>query len=333
MKTLVEFLLENTNNILNESYFDIYNKYDIIGDMPKNVCIALNSWGFTSIDKNEKVKIVVNNSEKKILVQNCKRIYITTTAAYKFINTNWKIFFDEIIDITIGSGTRGSNMELAVFYNGDSNLTDIAKLFAFDDNNKFNTLELYRFNCENGIPDKDFLDILNINLLYFEQCSHITNMPLPDKRTFKNKNLKFNSDKSRATTYFAENGLLIGGEEEVKSHMRKGFLKEYELNQAKEKERQEIIKASKENPYNIYTYNYKEDDYCVIREVGGLYYLIWAFPSTSALMRKWPSDLDIIEGVYISIDYELYIIEKIYPSAAGSFTGGAVINEFKLIKA
>lgn len=328
MKHLSQFISESIIDIMiHESYMDVYEDNEVIGELPKNVCIALNTFYFTPFDKNEKVKIIVNNTDKKVLIRNCKSLYVTITSIFKFINTGWHIFFEENINITLGSGTKGKDMVWS-----DDCLCDFAELLAFDPDHKFNKLKLFRFDCEHGLPKNNFLDILDLDLLEFEQCKHLTKMPLPYKGNFKNKNLKFNSDAPRANTYFAENGLLVGTEEEVKQHMRKDFLKEFELKQAEEKRKQEIINASKQNPYNIYTYDYGEDNYCVLEIRNNNYYLTWAFKSVDSYQRKYPEDLIMIPGVHIKIDGEEFIIEREYDAACGSFTGGAVILEYKLIK-
>lgn len=159
-------------------------------------------------------------------------------------------------------------------------------------------------------------------------CSRLLSMQLHDKTAFKNKELKFNSDTSRANTFFAENGLFTGTADEVKRHMRKSFLKDFEYKQAIESEKRELIEQSRLHPYNIYTYDSDETHYCDLHGTT----LDWRFSSVNDYKRNWPKDLDIVDGIYINVDDETFKITS-HDVMTGPFVDGGVLVELSLEKA
>lgn len=117
-------------------------------------------------------------------------------------------------------------------------------------NKKFSSLSLNRFDCD--YISSDFGEInIYFDYIYFSECIHETSMELPtekEKQSWANPNMKFSSMSSRAETYYAENNMLVGSEEEVKAHWTKSFAKEWQKKQEDEQKRLNLISPTHENP-------------------------------------------------------------------------------------
>jgi len=295
------------------------------GNIPANVARCFDKLYFSAFDNTENVQISANDRNSTLLVRNCKELYMTVNAACRLADTDWFIYFEEPVDLTLGSGTRGSDK----MWFGNEDVSKVLTWLASNKGNTFNKFTVYRFDLDgyDGFTD-GFLDMIYTNELCFKQCSHLLSMQLPDKTAFKNKGLKFNSDAPRANTFFAENGLLTGTADEVKRHMRKSFLKDFEHKQAIESEERELIEQSRLHPHNIYTYNSDETHYCDLRGTT----LDWRFSSVDDYKRNWPKDLDIVDGMYINVDDETFKITS-HDVMAGPFVDGGVLVELSLERA
>lgn len=345
MKDIKEYINEGVKQEFLDS---LYNKLNIVGQLPNNVANILAQFTLRKIDENNLIELVVDTETKNIIFKNLKYLEGTINRFYKFFKTGYNMVFNENTTIYIGSGKslEQSNSWPSLDWSSSYfklDWWDILKYISdANPEHKFNKLILSRYLCDTKFPTKHFSEIkISFNELHFNQCRSETELVLPtkeEKNSWFNPNMKFSSSSKRAETYFAENDMLIGSEEEVKSHWRKSFAKEMEEKQRAEAKRQEKIKPTHDNPPIINTFenNWMYVDLSVNSSGSKACLEIQFSKGASGSYREqsfWDDHKDLVwvEGAYVNVNDNIWEITKI-TCEGGYWTSGRNIYDFYLKK-
>ena len=321
-----------------EQIAELREKHDIFGEIPDKIAKIICKFYFRNLENDKNVTIFFDNENKTIFFKNLKYIESTIDRYLKLFNEGYKLVFNENSEIGIRSGMSKEQSRgwPATWY--DPFIKILKNISDSNSERKFTKLSLNRFDCSyfsNKIGKAIYVDCINFN-----ECIYETDMRLPtdeDKKSWKNPNMKFTSTSKRAKTYYAENGMLAGSEEEVKSHWTKSFAKEWQEKQEQEQKRLNLIKPTHENPPSIYSGELRGEPGIYIEYSSSKQnaFLSIVFPSNfsnNSYENWWKSNKIVsVKGAYIKVDGTIWEITK-SECEGGYWTSGRTIHDFWLKK-
>ena len=340
MKNITQFILEAKKITFSKTQTkeikELREQHDIYGEIPDRIAKIICKFYFKKLEDDKNVTIFFDNENKTIFLKNLKKIVSTITRYEKLFIEGYKLVFNENSEIGIRSGMSKAQSYKWPKTGNNAFIRVLENIAKSNPDHKFAGLSLDRFNCEyfsNAIGETIYFDYV-----IFYECIYETSMELPtdeDKKSWKNPNMKFMSASTRAETYYAENDMLAGSEEEVKAHWTKSFAKEWQEKQEAEQKRLNLISPTHDSPPNIYSGESGGGPgiYIEYSSSKNKAFLSIVFPSNfnGSRYESWwkSSKIVAIKGAYIKVDGTVWEIEKT-ECEGGYWTGGRTIHDFWL---
>lgn len=226
MRTLNEYISEKlvinkkTKTMKENPKLDwIYNNFIITQDEPlikdAKILNQIEIRVYNRNNKNEKVRLTVDDKTKTMTFENCDYISGTLDKHYRFCkNTNYKIILPDKIDLYIRSGHSMQDCDNWPSIDGrrgkrTADWFDILEEYLkINPNLKIKKLELDRFYCD-GELNNEIFEKIYIGKIHFSSCRFEQQMELPseyERREWKNPNMTLSSESVKAEKYYKEEG-------------------------------------------------------------------------------------------------------------------------------